>query len=408
MLSRSYPSELFPNSGLWVERPTVLLNERDGFEVRVVSPQPYCPPLPHTGPLAHYARFRRIAGHEIRNGVEIMRPRFASGPGSRANAVESRAYEWGIRRILDRLRGRFAFDLIHAHFIYPEGAAAHALSRRYDVPFVVSEHAPWSEERFARRSVRRTSIEAGRATRSLMTVSDYVARSISDWIGTAASISIVPTGVDGEMFVPAPPSDHIDDQILYVGWPNFNKGVDVLLRAMALIKERHEPGRLLLVGGSYFRSTRLMEAQLKQLAESLGLGDRVTFAGPREHHEVARLMARSAVLVLPSRAETAGTVLVEALACGTPVVATRSGGPEMYVTPEVGVLVPVGDPKALADALLTVLHGRVSFAPMQLREYALEHFAWPRIVDAWVDAYARAMSSSSEVDAPSRSRAVRH
>ncbi len=406
MLSRSYPSDVFPNSGLWVERPTVLLNERDGFEVRVVSPQPYCPPLPGVGSLGHYARFRRIAGNEVRNGVEILRPRFASGPGSTTNAVESRAYEWGIRRILDRLRGRFPFDLIHAHFIYPEGASAHALSRRYDVPFVVSEHAPWSAERFARRSVRRTSIDAGRAAGALMTVSDYVGRSISDSIGTAAPISIVPTGVDGEMFVPASPSDHVDDQILYVGWPNFNKGVDVLLRAMALIKERGEPGRLLLVGGSYFRSTRLMEERLKQLAESLELGDRVTFAGPRPQGEVAKLMAQSAVLVLPSRAEASGTVLVEALACGTPVVATRSGGPEDYVTAGVGLLVPVADSVALADALVTILRERASFAPEKLRQYALERYEWPRIVDGWVEAYARAVGFPTGIEPSSRCVAV--
>lgn len=401
MLSRSYPSDAFPNLGLWVEWPTVLLNEREGFEVRVLSPQPYCPPFPHMGALEHYARFRRIPTRELRNGVEIVRPRFATGPGSSTQALESRAYEWGSRKAIDRLYEDFPFDLIHAHFVYPEGAVAHRLSKLYGVPFVISEHAPWTRERFAHSSVRRRSVAAGRAAAALMTVSDYVSRSIADWLGDAAPLSIVPTGVDSELFAPAAPGDRLEDQILFVGWPNFNKGVDVLLRAMALIAEKGQPGRLLLVGGSYFRNTRLQEAQLRRFAESLQLGERVTFAGPRPQDEVARLMAQSAVLVLPSRAEASGTVLVEALACGTPVVATRSGGPEDYVTREVGLLVPVGDALALADAIVTVLGQRASFPPEKLRRYAMERFAWPRIVDGWLEAYTRASHFAAGAEVPS-------
>ena len=101
---------------------------------------------------------------------------------------------------------------------------------------------------------------------------------------------------------------------------------------------------------------------------------------PVAQDEVARLMAESAVVVLPSRAESFGAVLVEALACGTPVVATRCGGPEDIVTPEDGELVPVGDADALADAVATVLRDTGRFRPEELRERALERFGWPTVV----------------------------
>jgi teichuronic acid biosynthesis glycosyltransferase TuaC len=399
MLSRSYPSDVFPNAGLWVERPTALLNEREGFEVCVVSPQPYCPPFPNAGALRQYARFRSIPRREVRNGVEVLRPRFPTGPGRSTYVFESRAYQFGIHGTVDRLRKRFSFDLIHAHFVYPEGAAAHRLSRRYGIPFVISEHAPWTREWFARRTVRLKSVAAGRAAGELMAVSEYIRRSIHDWGEDVATTSIVPEGVDGRMFRPIDGAAYIEDQILYVGWPNYNKGVDVLLRAMALLRDRGEPGRLLLVGGSYFRSTRVMESELRRLADELNLGDRVTFAGPKPHHEVARLMAESALLVLASRAEAFGTVLGEALACGTPVVSTRSGGPEDYVTPEVGRLVPVGDVEALADALGTVLRERASFSPERLRRFALDRFSGSRVVDGWLEAYSRTIGSTGEAAA---------
>jgi glycosyltransferase involved in cell wall biosynthesis len=114
-------------------------------------------------------------------------------------------------------------------------------------------------------------------------------------------------------------------------------------------------------------------------------------------------MAESAVLVLPSQAEPFGAVLVEALAAGTPIVATRSGGPEDIITLDVGLLVPVGDPAALADALTKVLRERARYGPELLRRYALEHFGWPRIVDGWLDMYARALDRP--VTAPARAAA---
>ncbi len=400
MLSRSYPSAVFPNLGLWVERPTALLNARDGVEVRVVSPQPYCPPLPGIRPLRQYARFRSIPRGETLNGVEVLRPRYPSGLGSSTYGFESRAYEMGMRRALDRLRDEFPFDVIHAHFVYPEGAVAHRLSRRYAVPFVVSEHAPWIQEWFRSAAVRRESLAAGQAAALLLPDSTYVSESMRDWIGDATPRLVVPEGVDGDRFTLGD-DGYVEDSILFVGWPNFNKGVDVLLDAMKLIHERDEPGRLQLVGGGYFRSTRLMEQRLKAYADSLKLGTRVAFVGSRPQAEVARLMARAAVVVLPSRMEAFGAVLAEALACGTPVVATRCGGPEDFVTDEVGRLVPVGDPEALADALVEVLRDRARFDPQTLRGYALDRFAWPRIVDAWLDAYERALGRPRRPDVAS-------
>jgi glycosyltransferase involved in cell wall biosynthesis len=391
MLSRSYPSYAFPSLGLWVERPTALLNKRRDVEVRVVSPQPYCPPLPDVGPMRQYVRFRPIAQQEVLNGVELLRPRFLTGPGRSTYGVESRAYELGVRKTVDRLRESFAFDVIHAHFVYPEGAVAHRLGRRYGVPFVVSEHAPWTSGWFGHRAVRRESLAAGRAAASLMAVSKYIRRSIADWVEVDGRVAVVPEGVDGEMFNRGGRSQCEPDRILFVGWLNFNKGVDVLLRAMELIATRGDPGRLLLVGGSYYRDTRMQERKLRALAASLDLGDRVTFAGPCPHKDVARLMAEAAVVVLPSRAEAFGTVLAEALACGTPVVSTRCGGPEDYVTSEVGALVPVDDPVRLSEALVCVLRERARFDSEHLRRYALERFAWPRIVDRWLDAYGLAL-----------------
>jgi glycosyltransferase involved in cell wall biosynthesis len=148
--------------------------------------------------------------------------------------------------------------------------------------------------------------------------------------------------------------------------------------------------RLLLVGGSLYRRARADEIGLRTLARSLGLERHVAFAGIRSPSEVAAAMRESALLVLPSRRETFGSVLVEALASGTPVVATRCGGPEDVVTDGVGRLVPPEDPEALAEAMEDVLRHRARYAPAALRAYALEHFAWERVGERTVALYDQA------------------
>ena len=385
VLSRSYPSDVLPHLGLWVERPTQLLASRCG--VRVVAATPWCPWLPDVGPLRQYVRFRRIPRRETRAGIAVERPRFLTGPGTSLYAFDAASQALALRKTVDRIRATFPFDLIHAHMIYPEGAVAHGLARRYGVPFVVTEHAPWTDVWFRSGRVRSAALAAGREAASLLAVSTSVRDTIVAHGVDPARVSVVPIGVDPERFPLGTADERRPDQVLFVGWPNFTKGLDVLLRAMALLGERGSSARLLVAGGALYRHTRLQQEQLQRLAIELGLRERVTFLGARPHDEVARLMRESAVLVLPSRAESFGAVLVEALASGTPVVATRCGGPEDIVTPGDGELVEIGEAEALARAITSVLRDPGRFRPEDLRQRALERFSWATVVGRIVTAY---------------------
>jgi glycosyltransferase involved in cell wall biosynthesis len=388
VLARSYPNDVFPTLGLWTEQPTVRLAER--CDMRVVSPVPWCPPLPPLSRLEQYARFRRVPVHDRRSGVEIAHPRFVVGPGRSLYPFEARAYAAGIERTVARIHATFPFDLVHAHFIYPEGVVAARVARRYDVPFVVTEHAPWTRW-LDQLGIARQAVPAARAAAMIMPVSTSVLGTIRAYAGESARATVVPVGVDEDLFTLGDESARRADQILYVGLINFNKGIDILLAAMARLAAQGAPGRLLLAGGSFYRNTRLQEERLREQAAALGLGDRVTFLGRLLPAEVARLMAASAVVVLPSRAESFGAVLVEALASGTPVVATRCGGPEDIVQDGVGELVPVEDPVALADALRRVLADPGRYDRRRLRRFALERFGWDAIVDRVHDVYREAV-----------------
>ena len=105
-------------------------------------------------------------------------------------------------------------------------------------------------------------------------------------------------------------------------------------------------------------------------------------------------MQQSAALILPSRAESLGMVLVEALACGTPVVATRCGGPEDIVNEQVGILVPPEDPQALANGIEHVLDRQAAYDPVKLRTHALENFGLQSVGDRLADVYEEAVRQS--------------
>lgn len=388
VLSRAYPNNVLTYLGLWVQR--LVRQLALGCDVKVIAPVPYAPPVP--GP-REYTRFRDIVHRADDGPIETWHPRFLVGPGRSLYASEAAMYYLAARPVADRLRRAFPFDVIHAHFSYPDGVVGALLARRYDVPLIITEHAPWRPNWMDRSHiVRRQAVWAARQTTFLIAVSTSVRTTIAEFTGTTERIRVIPIGVDGALFTSTGNgSSRRADQILYVGYLNYNKGVDVLLRAMTQLTKRQPDLRLVLVGGSTYRNTRIQEEQLRRLATDLGLDSVVTFAGTKPADEVARYMRESALLVLPSHAESFGAVLVEALACGTPVVSTHCGGPEDIVTDATGKLVTPGDAEALSAAIQQVLEHRAAYAPEALREYALEHFAWPRVAERTVDLYQEAV-----------------
>jgi teichuronic acid biosynthesis glycosyltransferase TuaC len=372
VLARSYPNPEFPLLGLWTQRLAQCVTSF--AEVKVVSPVPYAPPLPPVSALEYLRSFRRVPRSRWDGAVEVLHPRLAVGPAYTTRGLEGLAYAVAAGAAARRLRRRFRFDLIHAHFTYPDGFAACLIGRRYGIPVVITEHVPWGGWMGAAPLVRRQARWAASACDAHLPVSSYVRRTIAGATDGAGPVhEPIPMLVDGETFKPANVQRR-RGQVLFVGAVRHAKGVDVLLDALARLRQRLPHARLVIAGEPFYRSYRREFEALQALARAGGIEAAIEFVGRRSPAEVALLMSESEVVVVPSRAESFGAVLIEALACGTPVVATRSGGPEDIVTSEVGQLVPVEDASALADALAEVLEQPDRYDRATLRRYALEHF----------------------------------
>jgi teichuronic acid biosynthesis glycosyltransferase TuaC len=391
VLSRNYPNPVTPVLGLWVEG--LVRHVAQFCEVKVVAPTPYCPPFPG---LTNFTKFRSVEKKQIVDGVEVFHPRFLTGPGYSTYKFEGSAYYWSIRPQVDRLRRDFPFDLIHANFGYPDGVVAAKLAARYNVPFIITEHASWIPWMDNYPEARRQAVWAASQCAFHIAVSSFARQTIAHFTGDTKKLCVVPNGVDVNVFnLQTEGRQANPNQILYVGYMRHVKGIDVLLKAMSRLVREKPDLKLVLVGGGIYRDSQNQEMKLRQLVQKLGIEKNVEFAGIKTPAEVARYMRESALLVLPSRTETFGAVLVEALACGTPVVATACGGPEDIVNESVGRLVPKEDPETLANAIIDVLTHRLQFNSTELRKYVLNNFAWERIALQTVELYSKATGTKN-------------
>ncbi len=371
VLSRTYPNNVMELLGLWVQSQVQHMART--CEVKVISPVPYCPPVP--GLSENYTRFRRVPVSHWDGEVEVLHPRMVVGPGYSTHSWEWWLLQASIRKTADRLRERFPFDLIHAHFTYPDGVAAVELGAKYGVPVVITEQNPWGPWLKEFPAVLEKSIWAAKQCTAHLAVSTHAKETIEGYAGKRPNLSVIPDGIHADHFtLPEAGQRRNPQQILFAGAIRPVKGVDVLLEAMQKLVTAGRDVRLIIAGEAYFGPYRREEQRLKQVVKDTGLDRHVEFVGKQLPPAVARLMQESAVLVLPSRAESLGVVLIEAMACGTPVVSTRCGGPEDIVTDEVGVLVPIEDPEKLAAGLAHVLDYPQNYPPQVLRDHALRNF----------------------------------
>jgi teichuronic acid biosynthesis glycosyltransferase TuaC len=390
VLSRNYPNNVFEILGLWVERQ--VCHSTLFCEPKVIAPVQYVPSLP--GLSEYYARFRQINSHQWMSGVEVFRPRYLVGPGYSLHNFEWMTYYLSVRGQVERLHKTFPFALIHAHFTYPDGVVAARLGRRYNVPVIITEQVPWRPWLDNYPLVRKQAVWAARASAFHIAISNSVRESIEPFTGKMENLRVIPDGVDGNVFtLRQTRSERLSNQILFVGVVRPVKGLDILLDALRLLIERGHDVKLVIAGESYYQSYRREYDRLRQLVQGWNLGERIQFVGKISDAELVALMQSSALLVLPSRAESLGVVLIEALACGTPVVATRCGGPEDIVNEKVGMLVPPENPEALARGIEQVL-GRISeYDPAELRAYALEHFGLESVGQRIAALYAQALGA---------------
>jgi glycosyltransferase involved in cell wall biosynthesis len=375
-----FPSPQAPLAGIFFAEQTELLAKhaptievhvfavpRRNFEIAFKRP---------VEALGVLARWRRAAKHAVRSAtpnyvVHTFESIAWSDRVAHGGLLHEARRMARVARAIERDKG--PFDLVHAHVSHPAGFVAAELARLLGVPLVVSEHMspfPFDDMRGADGrpfpDVLSPLVSAARVT----AVSRAHAASIAQWIDRP--IDVLPNFIDETRFAPGRRVAVEPFRFLSVGHLVPQKGFDVLLRALAICHAGGDGFHLTIVGRGY------EENALRATARELGLEDAVTWLGAPERAAVPEIYRAADAFVLASRHESFGVVVIEALASGLPVVATRCGGPEEIVTAEVGELSDPEDPAALAAAMSRL--ARRQFDRASIRRYFESTYAASAVV----------------------------
>ncbi len=347
-LSTLFPAASRPNFGIFVERQTAALTSVRDFAVTVINPVGIAPwPL---GMFGEQAALRRPLPQEQWGELDVYRPHFTAIPkiGGRLNpGMIARA----VLPLAKRLHADNRFDVIDAEFFYPDGPAAMRLSDALGIPFTIKARGAdihlWGKQPGCTAQI----LEAADKAAGLLAVSGALKSDMAALGIDAGKIMVHYTGLDQSRFVPR---DRASEKaklgisgalILSVGALIPRKAQDLLIRALPAL-----PDATLMLAGQ-----GASEGDYRALASQLGVADRVSFLGSVPHDDLPALFAAADVMALVSASEGLANAWVEALACGTPIVASDVGGiRELVKSPAAGRIVD-RNPEAITAAIKDIL-----------------------------------------------------
>lgn len=366
-------STLFPNAerrnfGVFVENRLRHLVATGAVESTVVAPVAYFPS--GNKRFGVWAQQARVARLETRHGLVVHHPRWLAIPKI-GSAVSPLTLYWAsLLAIRQLVAGGLRFDLIDAHYLYPDGVAAVWLGRAFNCPVVITARGSDVTE-FPDHAIPRRYIEGAIAgADALISVSAGLRDRLIELGAPPDKVTVLRNGIDTDLF-------HLVDRaaaraalglvrptLISVGGLIPRKRNHLTIDAVRLLDNVD----LIIVGEGPEHGA--LQAQI----DRLGLSGRIRLLGPRPHDELPLYYGAADAMVLASSREGWANVLLESMACGTPVVASRiPGNPEVVRAPEAGLIVDENTPEGIATAVRTLFANPPDRAIT--RAYA-EKFGW--------------------------------
>jgi hypothetical protein len=394
-----YPNIVKPNLGIFIHNQVKSLIQQ-GSEVVVVSPIPWVPGL-----LCWRKRwdgYRNIPKEEYYFDIPVFHPRYFRTPGGKwVYPWEGFSMYLGCKNLISSLHKKFKFDIIHAHRIIPDGYCATLLGKKLNIPVVCSARggdtylAPF-QNHLCYLSFKKVISSCSK----IITVSNSL-RDIVLNNGVKYPVEVVHNGCDVDSF------HYIDKAVarkklnllldrkifLFVGHIISSKGVLELVKAFHQIKKNDPSSFLIMIGFGDCKDK--IEAEIK----SRNLYDSVLLPGYVPHEKLPLWINASDIFVLPSYQEGLPNVVLEAMACRKPVIATRVGGiPEIVSDGVTGILVEPRIVDQLAQAMETLLLNEDLCSKLGLAAEKLihEHFTWEKSAKNLIKVYENLLENRDE------------
>ncbi len=354
VFSTVFPNKNQPSYGIFVQNRMFHVGKK--LPVKIVAPVPW---FPLQGLIRYWVPHFRpsVPQFEIRDGFEIYHPKFLSIPAL-FKFLDGFFLAWGCRRLLRKIQRSYDFDIIDGHFGYPDGVAAARLAKWFKKPVTLTLRG--NETRHMAYSIQKKQVlEAISQADQVFSVSAALRQEIIALGADSKKIKTVGNGIDIELFYPVDGHPirqqlRVSKQarvIITIGGLIERKGFHRVMEVLPALKQ-HYPDLHYLIIGKGGSSEGDWTRRLEQRVIDLKLEDTVHFLGHKNHHELKDYLSAADLFVLATRREGWANVLLEAMACGLPVVTTDVGGNKEVVNhSDLGIVVPFNDAQKLQQAI---------------------------------------------------------
>jgi teichuronic acid biosynthesis glycosyltransferase TuaC len=345
-----FPNVARPHLGIFVKER--LLHVAKKIDLTMVAPVPSFPFLART---SKYAGYGRIGLKGESDGMTVFHPRYFMIP-KYLKSLDARFYERSLRPFVRDILQQTGGQVLDAHWVYPDGLAALEWGHRFGKNVVVTVRGNEALHYYQYDAIRKLIVEKMSLFDHVISVSeDLKEKLISDYRVSPEKITVIHNGVDKDKFKPMDKAQArslcglTEDcrYILAISRLSSEKGLEYLLESMMKLKT--ENVKLALIGDGPLYGT------LNNYVKENNLSGMVSFVGSIPHEDLNQWYNAADVFCLSSIWEGCPNVVIEALACGIPVVSSRVGAVPHFVTEDCGMVVPCKDADALANALDQVL-----------------------------------------------------
>lgn len=361
VVSNLYPNINEPNRGIFIKHLTE--NLTDKYQVTVVSPVPWRPRI-----INRLRGVNSIPDQKIVNGIQVYYPRHIVIP-----KILRSTYGWfmslTLGRILRKINSKKAIDIISAHWVYPDGYGAVKAAKNMRIPITVHALGCDINEYSKYTNRRKRIIEALKGCDRVVVKSQDLAIKVASLIGGNHKTHTIMNGVDNKKFKVLDIAqskkdlglDLDEDFLLFIGNIQEEKGLIYLLEAFSRLKEKNI--KLVVIGDGP------QKKEMEDFVSSFDLEKNIRFIGARPHDEIPLFLNAANGLCLPSLREGCPNIVLEALSCGTPVLASRVGAvPQIIKEKHQGVVV---DPMSIEE----ILYSLPEFVKLKGSEHL--EFEWP-------------------------------
>lgn len=280
-------------------------------------------------------------------------------------------------------------DVIHAHVSYPAGFAAMKLKEKYGVPYVITEHmAPFPFERYLTDGKISDKITAPVSKADeVITVSNYTAYTFESY-GLRRPI-VIPNIVDENIFMPKKTIPE-KNKLSFLSAATFTerKGIRELLEGIKISLNEVNTNEFMIAGRGE------LEKYIQDFISENKLEDKITLIKEPSRNELVELYRSCDAFILPSRLESFGIVYIEAMACGKPVIATDCGGPSDFMKKDNGLLIPINDPAAVSEAIISMSGNITEYSAEKIRDYFMKNFSKEAVCPQIISVYEKAAGES--------------